>query len=66
MDIDDDDFPVSKIIFIGNYLKELYIDHEYGKLLTEFIFYSSEINYLSWFVQGEQHSVNWSNQAFHI
>ena len=39
---------------------------QYNKLLTEFIFYLSEINYLSWFVQGEQHSVNWSNQAFHI
>ena len=33
MDIDDDDFPISKIIFIGNYLKELYIDHEYGWFL---------------------------------
>ena len=33
MDIDNDDFPISKIIFIGNYLKELYIDHEYGWFL---------------------------------
>ena len=29
MDIDGDDFRISRIIFIGNYLKEFYVDHNY-------------------------------------